>query len=118
MKKLKKINVKLYKKYYLTKDRFYYLWDNDIIKLKDLGDEFVIDEDYLYVKILKGTNFAYTFTIRGDEVNYHGIVNLFVVDLLTSEHLQTVEYPDKLNKINKTFGETLTEAYTNNYYIF
>jgi len=114
MKELKKIDIKLYEKFYLTSKNFSYLWDeiqqSDILQL---------DRDkYLFVKTIKGTDYVYVFTIPEGTIKYHGITNWFIVDLLTTQQLQKVEYPEMLKKINETFGSTLSEAYTNKNHIF
>lgn len=115
MKELKKIDIKLYQTYYLDTTNFNLLWENDTRNLDILERD---KERYLYIKILKGTDFAYAFTIIEDEVYYHGIVNLFIVHILTIPYLHNIEYNEMLEKVNEAFGETLAEAFTNKKYIY
>lgn len=110
IKERKKIDVKLYKKYFLTSHLHYYLWEGDSSEL-DIKDE---DKDkYLYIKALKGTEFAYVYTIKDGEVNYHGIVYWFIIDLLTVEELQEHEYKSMLERIPDAFADNMRDAFAN-----
>jgi len=115
MKKLEKIKIECYKKYFLTSGNHIMLWEGIVPDLNI--DSYHHNSEYLFVKILKGTDFAYCYTIENGFVNYHGIGNWFIIDLLTDYKLQE-EHKDMLPRINGSFGATLNDAYSNKQNVF
>lgn len=109
MKERVKIEVKLYKRYFLTMHKHDYMWDGDANIIEDVENK----EDYLYIKTLKDTEFVYVYTIKDDKVNYHGIVYWFIIDLLTVEELQQCDYKTMLDKIPEAFADNMSDAYAN-----